>query len=415
MRGPRTSLMWKGALGAILFLTLAGVSAQGALAVSQRGAPHKAPVSMGVKSPGRSVSNPASWWAITDSLNPDPSGNTFLGAYALSTSDIWAVGVYQAGPYKALAEHWNGSSWSNISVPQAGASNGVLNAVSADASNDVWAVGHFVQDYKGNTLVEHWNGTAWSIVPSPNAVDSFGNIEDTDLTGISALASNDVWAVGRYINSYNKAVEIIEHWDGSAWSIVPGVTSGGYALKAVAAVSANDVWAVGANIQHWNGSQWSVVTSPTPGYGHLNAISVVSANNIWVAGYYFTTTSTIDRTLVEHWDGTSWTRILPPNPTSGNDIFYSISAAPDGTVYAVGSQDASVSGGTSGLIEVWNGTSWTVQTVPSFEYFYYDASAAFSSTDAWAMGYHNSSSGSVTLAEHYQPITAIGLPPPKLP
>jgi hypothetical protein len=141
---------------------------------------------------------------------------------------------------------------------------------------------------------------------------------------------------------------------------------------------------------------------------------VVNANNIWVAGDYFTTSSTIDRTLVEHWDGNTWTRILPPNPTSGNDIFYSVSAAQDGTVYAVGEAD-STSTGTSGLIEIWNGASWVVQTVPSLGNFSYDASAAFSSTDAWAIGFYYtpSSGGYMTLAEHYQPITAVGAPAPK--
>jgi hypothetical protein len=42
-----------------------------------------------------------------------------------------------------------------------------------------------------HTLIEHWNGSAWTIVPSPN-VGSGNN----SLAAVAARSANDVWAVG---------------------------------------------------------------------------------------------------------------------------------------------------------------------------------------------------------------------------
>ena len=83
-----------------------------------------------------------------------------------------------------------------------------FNDVAAAASNDVWAVGYQGVGLAINTLIEHWDGTSWSIVSSP-AFTGVGPIY-----GISADASNDVWAVGG-----NKSL----HFDGTSWSLVAGV------------------------------------------------------------------------------------------------------------------------------------------------------------------------------------------------
>src|SRR6266568_1987240 len=106
------------------------------------------------------------------------------------------------------------------------------------------------------------------------------------------------------------------------WSVVPspnGSSSSG--LSAVAAVSANDVWAVGSSgsqmsggqtlIEHWNGTSWSVVTSPGPATGNneLFSVSAASASSIWTVGFLTNNTSgqtPNDQTLIEHWNGSSW-------------------------------------------------------------------------------------------------------------
>jgi hypothetical protein len=184
---------------------------------------------------------------------------------------VWAVGSYNAGTPSApltqtLVEHYDGTSWSVVSSPNqlnvnsAVTSNELL-AVSADSANDVWAVGTYEDlDSSDNpiaqTLVEHYDGTSWSVVSSPD--DSAGSppaSTDNTLSGIVALSAADVWAVGSYNAGTPSAPltqTLVEHYDGTSWSVVASADASSAqndALAQVAAVSSGDLWAVGsANI-----------------------------------------------------------------------------------------------------------------------------------------------------------------------
>ena len=149
----------------------------------------------------------------------------------------------------------------------------MLYGVTAVSDGDVWAVGQY---YNGTnpyqTLVERWNGTAWSVVASPNITTTANNF----LRSVAVVSASDVWAVGYYYSGFNPALTLVEHWNGTAWSIVsnPNPGTGDNVLYGVAAVSAGDVWAVGSYstttavqtlVEHWNGTAWSVVSSPNHG------------------------------------------------------------------------------------------------------------------------------------------------------
>src|SRR5262249_15305031 len=120
--------------------------------------------------------------------------------------------------------------------------------VAAISASDVWIVG--ADDASTppgqlaplhTTLIEHWDGTAWSIVPSPNSASG------GYLAGVAALSSTNVWAVGSTDGVYIGQT-LIEHWDGATWSIVPSPSPSGATnsyLAGVAGNAANDVWAVG--------------------------------------------------------------------------------------------------------------------------------------------------------------------------
>ena len=59
------------------------------------------------------------------------------------------------------------------------------------SADDVWAVGSYgdAGHSQSWTLTEHWDGTQWSIVPSPSVAAG-------SLNAVTATAANDVWAVG---------------------------------------------------------------------------------------------------------------------------------------------------------------------------------------------------------------------------
>ncbi len=293
-------------------------------------------------------------WRVIPSANK--SVNELLATSAVSANDIWTVGEYQKGsnPIKSLIEHWDGTSWQIISSPNVAGKDTILNAVSADSPQDVWATGYSelnLGDYQ--TLTEHWNGSKWSIVASPN-VGSVGDI----LSGVVAVTPGDAWVVGDATVNFSSSQTLIEHWDGTQWSVVssPSIDSLENQLSSVAAISAQDIWAVGSAtdngtgavqtvIEHWDGTQWNLVTSPNPPGGQvaingLNSVAVVSAQDVWAVGYHEDSSGNL-QTLSVHWNGTKWKAVSSPDRGTGENMLKGVAHVP-GTneVVAVGLSDA---------------------------------------------------------------------------
>jgi hypothetical protein len=115
--------------------------------------------------------------------------------------------------------------------------------VTAIAPNNVWAVGFnsSSSNPSDDSLIEHFDGTSWSVVPSP----ATSGIDD-DLFGVAAVSANNTWAVGHVFES-NVPQTLTEHWDGTSWSVVPSPSAtGGSLLNGVTANPGNgDVVAVG--------------------------------------------------------------------------------------------------------------------------------------------------------------------------
>jgi len=264
------------------------------------------------------------------------------------------------------------------------------------STTDMWAVGYwekYPESYSFHTLTEHWDGTGWTIIPSPNSSDP-----ENYLSGVAALAPDDVWAVGTEgLSPYHT---LVEHWDGSSWSIIQRATFKGL-LFGVAALAPNDVWAVGtkgypgrALIEHWDGSVWTATYLPFAGI--LRAITALGRRDIWSVGQRFNPVDPFgDFTLAMHFDGTSWTRFHSPSPlrihTEDQNWLTSVSAVAADNVWAVGragDHDWAISDVT--LVEHWDGQRWRLVPSPSPGGYSQDSDlwgvAALSASDVWAVG-----------------------------
>ena len=149
-----------------------------------------------------------------------------------SPSDIWAAGTaFQEGLHRdnsPVLEHFNGTSWSNVTVAVKGGLTDVVDISPADA-------------YAVTTLGEilHWNGTTWTAL---NATTQTG----AAVTGseVAALSPTDVWVAG---------LNTLDNFNGTTWTSVPvpattGLTPAGQTLAspdAAAAVGPGTVWFVG--------------------------------------------------------------------------------------------------------------------------------------------------------------------------
>jgi len=300
------------------------------------------------------------------------------GVSALSSGDQWAVGSWTKYPedyhFHTLVERWDGvtGSWTIVPSPNPLALNSYLYGVDAVAPDDVWAVGGTDQSGEPyHSLVEHWDGTSWSIVfPA-----SFPGV----LYGVVALAPDNVWAVGT--EDY-PGRGLIEHWNGTTWTAT--YLRFAALLRGIAAAGPKAMWAVGQRygrnpfgdttlIMRSNGNSWTQVPSPNALSGSdtdqnwLTSVSVVSARDVWAVGRYGNHDGgPLDETLVEHWSGGHWYIVPSPSPggSSLDDDLWGVAAVGPSDVYAVGGVGSFLSPEFSSPLALhWDGTSWTQSTV----------------------------------------------------
>jgi hypothetical protein len=345
--------------------------------------------------------------ATTVQSAPPPSGSssgTFAGAWCPSNNDCWAVGEYQDSSTTATlneAEHWNGNTWSAVSVPNpASNANGnvnVLSRVRCIRSSDCWAVGATVTS-GGGQLNEalHWNGSTWSQVSVPNpAGTATGDLQALD--GVACASSSDCWAVGLYgtsVNNVNTFSTLALHWNGSIWSQVstpnPAGTATGDVNSLIGAEcdAVTDCWAVGSHTNsaganltlalHWDGSTWSQVSTPSPGgtasndSSALGRVTFVKSPDCWAVGADGNTTTNPSTTtalnLAEHWNGSTWSQVSIPNPsgtaTNSYQQIADLSCAGSNNCWAVGSYNGS-NGTPLNMAMNWNGKTWSQVSVPN--------------------------------------------------
>ena len=265
--------------------------------------------------------------AWSASFSPPPrSGYEVAGFAARSAVDVWAVGLRPGGrcQFQTLTQHWDGSAWTVVPSPGNKGVNSVLDGVTVAGTKQAWAVGTAgCPADQSRTLTEHWNGSAWSIVPSPNGGVP-GNHFST-LQAVTAISPGDVWGVGSQAGIRNQVpvtVPLIEHWTGTRWSIVPVPKAALGVLESVSATSASDVWAVGA--------------------GQQNGQSTVAL----------------------HFDGSSWKPATVPTPPGTSGALFAVKALSPTDAWAVGESFPSAGGNGKILTDHWNGTSWQVVTAP---------------------------------------------------
>jgi hypothetical protein len=290
-----------------------------------------------------------------------------------------------------------GPSWSRVATPAIDAVGNRLASIAAVGPKDVWAVGAtFVGRVYSKTLVEHWDGSAWRVVrsPSPSRQANF-------LHGVAASGSDDGWAVGLEQDPVSKLDRVlIEHWDGSAWSVAPTPdTSGNAALYAVTVVGPNDVWAVGSSedadsqpkalLEHWDGSAWTITAAPeVPGSSaeYLFGLAAISPTDIWAVGQYVGSLGFQD--LTEHWNGTAWSVAHLPSTSSSGRALFAVAAASAIDVWAVGNDDRLFA--LHAQAQHWDGAQWTESPgapgEPTDDRLL--SISAVSSRNIWAVGTH---------------------------
>ena len=341
------------------------------------------------------------------------AGTTAGGASAATAGSIWQV-VPSENPQPHLV------------------TDSSLASVSMGSAADGWAVGSFLAaDALGHPLAEHWNGTAWTRVPAPEPSGT-----QAGLAGVDELSSTNAWAVGD--SATGTAGEgnidnqpLIEHWNGTAWSIASGVALPAGAtgvLNAVGGSGPDDLWAVGYTLnaeatmeqvlfEHFDGTGWEQASFPTqtaacdPNAADCfllpKAISATAPDDVWVVGSVLEPNPTAN--FVAHWNGTAW-RVVPAPCLTGQQVTQCSGATNDlnelNGVTAISSTDAWAAGSEGNVngqnfhvpyVEHWDGSTWSLVKTPNRggEGSLLNGVTALGSGDVWAVGQTQQLNGAI--------------------
>ncbi|MEO5953896.1 MAG: S-layer homology domain-containing protein, partial [Chloroflexia bacterium] len=386
-------------------------------------------------------------WTTVTSPNVGSSNNNLTGVAALSATDIWATGTYGntgSGTQRTLTMHWNGGVWTIVTSPNIGSGSNRLRGMHAVSATNVYAVGfacptNCTSDSTTQSLILRWDGTSWSTVTVPNYQN-----QNNYLYNISGDSPNNLWTIGEHNTCWGCAASTHTlHYDGTAWTIVnsPNVGSSTNTPQDVAVLANDDAWFVGQYydapnarwktlIEHWDGTAWSVVSSPNQNvsYNDLHSVVAISPNDIWAVGEWQASSS-----LTLHWDGTAWTIVPNPDGVSGTNVLNGVSALSSNYVWAVGTNSDhtliqlysdSCATPTISLSPTSTLTSTSTPTVPSsttstpvptceLEWSITGSDnpgtqanrlldvAAQAQDDVWAVGTYNNGSADKTLVEHW--------------
>jgi DNA-binding beta-propeller fold protein YncE len=316
-----------------------------------------------------------------------------------SANDCWAVGrtkyskteLAEGKTQAPLLERWNGSEWQAVAVPKPStATDAFLDGVYCYSTTFCRAVGRYYNGTANRPLVELWDGAKWTSLATP--VPS--GFSEASLRGFSCSAASDpgCWSYGRTTVTPAEQAEgktpmsFFQRWTGTAWQTVTAPKPSGASdvfLEGLDCRSATFCRAVGYSyngsinqplLESWNGSQWTVSSLPLPAGatgGYLHGISCASANSCWAHGRTQLTAAqqTEGKTTTpffERWNGSGWTIASVPAPPDATTVgIAGVSCSSETACTAVGQYENGWSE-TLPLAQTWDGSSWRFQPVPGW-------------------------------------------------
>lgn len=154
------------------------------------------------------------------------------------------------------------------------------------------------------------------------------------------MSSNNVWAVGQQLGAAAPDQALVEHWDGSSWSVVPVPADGSSNLVLDAVTTTPDgsqVWVAGEAdtpdgggqplIEHWTaGSGWTVQQLPAvpdgANWSNLYGLAVNGSTVDAVGTFVNPSTDNNEVLLLSSDSGGPWSIVGAPNlgGSGGADI-----------------------------------------------------------------------------------------------
>jgi len=262
------------------------------------------------------------------------------------------------------------TNWTNNTAAPGSGSNS-LNNVSCTTSTFCMAVGPENSGTGGGTFIQEWNGTKWTVVPSVNAPATTGDF----LSSVSCVGTNFCIAVG----GSGTGTAVAETWNGTSWTFVAAAAPAGSTtttLSSVSCVTATTCEVLGTSTvgttsslfgNQWNGTTLTATTAATPTSTDTTPVPSASGMDCVTASWCIAvgvsdTQAPTGTSFGELWNGTAWTLQTMPLPSAGiGSQLSAVSCAGASFCQAVGQVNVSTGPTlTQNLIENWNGTQWAL-------------------------------------------------------
>lgn len=332
---------------------------------------------------------------------PPANDDQGVSVSALTSSDAWFVSKGEfSGQHPVW--RWNGRELSEAAAIPTGpfyAQGGHLGNSSGSFSSDREGWVLMGDEQTGQAIADRWHDGRWTrmplaLSPAPRDVTLM-------ITQLATISATDAWAFGVSYpqGQFGTLGPLMEHWDGTRWSIVanPASDTPHTRVDKVSVTSATDIWAVGETVvgdgpvqpfaEHWDGVKWSIVaTAPAAEPALFTAVSASGPNDVWAVGNQTQAgTQNTAVPLVEHWDGTTW-RVMTDLPDVGNAELDTVFASGPNDVWA----PVREAGPSSSDFLHWDGKTWTVVPGPApaaYGMVYaYAAMGGTGPSDIWAIG-----------------------------
>jgi hypothetical protein len=240
-------------------------------------------------------------WSIVPSVNAGATGYSQLNRVdATSTSNVWAIG--------SLVERYDGTNWVAMSSPAGVALRG-LDVISP---TEVWVAG----SSGSAATVARWKNGTWTT----RYTQASTGRHLTVFEAIAADPSGQVWAVGwdRDYNAPGRPVSSLAvHFDGTSWTREDTPNPANRNTLMDVALANGEVFAVGVAqdtsgggitprslMLRKQGATWSSLAVPQGEAGsqdQLLSVAAVSSSSVWSVGYYNSPSSGLYEPLLVHW------------------------------------------------------------------------------------------------------------------
>jgi hypothetical protein len=294
--------------------------------------------------------------------------------------DCLAVGEHYAGHATPVSDKWNGSKWGALAVHlPSGGSSGFLVSVSCKSGGCI-AVGTYVHGSTGYALAEFFNGDSWSPTAAPAGV---ANTTQVVLESVSCVTAQDCVAAGYYDPKSNPddEVAIAEVWNGHSWRLsnphlaepynnldtISCPTSSYCVLGGLYANSQGDyVWAEQfTNEAHWKTLSVPQPTTPNAHYQYFSGVSCLSTTSCTAVGGS-ENESSHNSGFIEALSGGVWRTEKVSWPSGQQSLLIADSCAAANYCIASGSIGSSALW-TDGraAFAIWNGSTWQLHVAPA--------------------------------------------------